>query len=117
MKFDKKDILIVVLCITVIVSFYVLLGTIKKSSDFENTQYDTMQSEINRLEGVNQYLWYEVKVLQADAEQRLKTIDSLESLKPKITIQYEKRYKEIDNASAIGIVNEFKGIFAKDSIR
>ena len=39
------------------------------------------------------------------------------SEKPKITIQYEKRYKEIDNASAIGIVNEFKGIFAKDSIR
>jgi hypothetical protein len=51
-------------------------------------------------------------------ELKLQIIEtSIKTLKPKIEIQYEKRYKQIDNANAISVVDQFKDIFAKDSIK
>jgi hypothetical protein len=112
MKLDKKDIIIFVLCIAVGVLSYVSFGG-------KETVYDDKftKEELKRLEEKNKQLWSEVGVLEAGADKKQKRIDSLESLKPTIVIQYEKRYKQIDNASAISVVNQFKDIFAKDSIR
>lgn len=43
-------------------------------------------------------------------------IDSLESLKPIIKTIYVTKYKEIDNASATAISNEFNNIFTNAGI-
>ncbi len=112
MKFDKKDIIIFVLCIALAILSYIAFGGKEIIYDDKFTK-----EQLKKLEESNKKLWSEVSELELSADKKQKRIDSLESLKPKIVIQYEKRYKEIDNASAISIVNEFKGIFAKDSIR
>lgn len=112
MKFDKKDIVILILCIAVGVLSYISFGG-------KETLYDDKftKEELKRLEEKNKQLWSEVSILEASSDKKQKTIDSLETLKPTIVIQYEKRYKQIDNASAISVVDQFKDIFARDSIR
>lgn len=65
-------------------------------------EYQATLDELNNIKEVN---------IKRDA-----TIDSLQTLKPKLTYVYIEKSKEIDNANTIGVVNEFSDIFTNNGI-
>lgn len=73
-------------------------------------QYDSLKVQKTRLES-------EIKVIQADNKAKSSRIDTLEKRKPEIKLIYVNKYKEIDNSSVGGIVNEFTGIFSTSGIK
>lgn len=111
MIFDKKTIIIIALCISLLIVGYIAYKP-KQINIYESV----MKAEIQRLTKLNQ------KTIQLISERDLKInkfaiqIDSLEHLKPKIHIQYVSKYKEINDANANSVADEFKRIFANANI-
>ena len=78
-------------------------NTLKKKYDSLNLVIDSLSLKLIRI--LEQRELYENK------------IDSLQELKPKIVIKYVNKSNKIDESSVITIVNEFEGIFSKNSIK
>jgi hypothetical protein len=57
----------------------------------------------------------EINELKISSEKQGKIIDSLEAVKKQIKYIYVTKVREIDTLNSNGIVNEFKGIFAKSN--
>jgi hypothetical protein len=112
MKLVKKDYIIIILCIAICIIGYI--AYCPKLPD----NYDIMlNAEIKRLNALNQQAIKEIEKRDLKIENFTTQIDSLQTLKQKIHIEYVSKYKEINNANSNDVVNEFKNIFANTGIK
>jgi hypothetical protein len=104
---DKKTVIIVILFLALCVVSWIAFKTepISQENPFIEAQITTLQNENTRL-------FIEVSELRQKSSRSSSLIDSLESLKPKIVIQYEDKFKYIDGASSSAVAKEFADIFA-----
>ncbi len=77
---------------------------------------DVYEKQIDELKTQNNTLTESIKKIEADKAKRESKIDSLQSLKPKIIIRYEKKDIQIDRAPVVAIVAEFDSIFTSNNI-
>ncbi len=112
MKIDKKTIAIIVLAILVAILSYIAY---KPSTEVIGESI--LKAEIERLGNENKAL--EKKIISNDTIiANLSTkITELQNQKPKIKTVYVSIYKKIDNLTCIGIVKEYKRIFANSGIK
>jgi len=75
-----------------------------------------LESKIKDLTDENNFLKEEIDLTEEDNIQFAHINDSLLSLKPKIEIKYVNIYKEIDNSSAIDIVELSDSIYTAEGI-
>lgn len=102
------------ICVIVVILFGILIGYVfystEPTSQVDNEPYkqlyDALASE--RAEIITQ-----INDLKTKNDIQAKKIDSLEAVKKQIKIIYVTKVREIDTLNSNGIVNEFKGIFAK----
>ncbi len=78
---------------------------------------EVYESQIKDLKAQNLILIKDISKKEADKARRESKIDSLESLKPKIIIRYEKKDTQINRAPVVAIVSEFDSIFTSNNIR
>jgi uncharacterized protein YpmB len=111
---DKKvmGIIILILAVALAIVSYIAFKTPQAPFDKEvyEKQIDALRQQYNDLVIANSRI-------EAVKAKRENTIDSLESLKPKIIIRYEKKDAKIDKAPVVDVVNEFDSIFASRNIR
>jgi hypothetical protein len=112
MNLDKRNLLIVILSVALLIVGYIAYNP-KRSSNNDAI----MKTEIQRLVALNQ------QTIELIAERDIKIIkfatqiDSLEHLKPQIHIKYVTKYKEINDANANSVANEFKRVFTNANIK
>ena len=110
MNIDKKTIAIIVLSIALAVVSWIAY----KQPTYDNS---LIEEQIQELQEKNKIMGSYILYVEKTAFLKQQKIDSLESLKPKIEIQYVNKIKEIDNASANVVASEFEGIFAKSNVK
>lgn len=74
----------------------------------------------NRLKLLNEEkkaILISIDSIKFEIKKRELIIDSLKNLKPQIQLKYVIKYKQIDSANSFTIVDEFKQLFAKDSVQ
>jgi len=111
MKIDKKVLAIIILGIALLIVGYIAFKPSPTPYD-----KDYLEKQLNELKHTKDSLLKSITKLQADNFKSQAVVDSLEKLKPKIQLVYVNKYKEIDNASAGTIVNEFDDVFAKAGV-
>jgi hypothetical protein len=112
MILGKKDIVIIVLCILLLI-----VGYIAYQPEPINGYDAILTAEVNRLNGLNEQAVALIQERDAKIDKFTLQIDSLQKLKPKIQIEYVSKYKEINDANANSVANEFKRIFANAGIK
>jgi hypothetical protein len=109
---DKKTIAIIVLSVLVVILGWVAFKP--KPNPYNDS---LLKHELERLKTANDSLIKgiakrDTKIIGFNAK-----IDSLQNLKPIIQTIYVTKYKEIDNASAGTIANEFTNVFTNAGIK
>lgn len=104
---DKKTIIIIILSLAFAVVSWIAFKTepVSQENDFIEAQINALQDENNRLH-------VQIMDLRVKSARSAELIDSLQSLKPKIVIKYEDKFKYIDGASANSIAVQFAVIFS-----
>lgn len=102
--------------IAVLVGMCCVMGYIILKPSGQTQPDNDQQEEIDRLKKQNKELEVEMRTYIERSIQYSEIIDSLQSIKPKIKIKYEKIYEGVDTLDNDGIVNEFSGIFSKEGI-
>ena len=114
-NFDKKQFLIVMLSIVFgLVMGYFFFRPTKQPLPYDQELID---KQMNELKEKNKMLQGYVLFVEKKSFELKCRVDSLEALKPKIETKYVSKFKEIDDASAIGVVNEFQSILSKSGVR
>jgi hypothetical protein len=113
MILGKKDIIIIILCIALAVVGYIAYTPPKPIDSYEKF----FQAEVKRLNELNQKAFLIIEERDKKIGIFTGKIDSLQNLKPKIHIEYVSKYKEIDDANANSVANDFKRIFANANIK
>ena len=109
---DKKTLAIIILSIALLIVGYIAFKPSPVPYDKE-----LIEKQIKELQAKNDALLNGIVLKEKENAHRQETIDSLQSLKPKIQTKYVYVYKEIDNANVGTIVNEFECVFAKGGIK
>lgn len=113
----KKTLLLSLLISTIFVlSLYAIFSSFwnEKPSTLDDAIYKQQISDLNK-KNDSLKLSMEKKIDEIKTMQF--KIDSLENLKPQIQIRYVEKIKEIENANAIDVYNDFKRIFANNNIK
>lgn len=111
-KTDYKVWIIIILAIAVVILSYMAFKTEPQPTD---SKY--IKEQIQALKMANDSLMKNVTILEKQNVISQNTIDSLQKVKSKIQIKYVNKYKEIDNADASDIINEFDDIFTTNNIK
>jgi len=111
-KIDVKTFVITILSILVLILGYVAFKP--KPAQYNDS---ILKYVLNRLKTANDSLIKEIARGDAEIIAYNSKIDSFQNLKPKIQTIYVTKYKEIDNANAGDIINEFSGVFSKIGIK
>jgi hypothetical protein len=112
---DKKQLIIIVLSLLLgFLSGYFIFRPTKKPLNYDE---ERIKKELNELKEKNKLLQSYVLYVEKQSFVLKCRVDSLQSLKSKIEIKYVSKFKEIDDASAIGVVNEFERIFSKSNFK
>lgn len=82
----------------------------------EKKEPTPVSPEIETLEIENENLKENIRIRTEVIISQKKTIDSLENLKPKIKIRYEKIYENINLMPVDNLLIEFDSIFTKEGI-
>ena len=109
---DKKNIIIICLCVALAVVSWIAFQPTPVPYDKE-----LIDAEMRRLNGENDSLTKHIAKQNDLNLKDKKTIDSLQHLKPKIIVQYDTIYQKIDRINANGLVNQFGSIFSNANIK
>jgi len=112
MFFDKKNIIIFVLGLSLVVCLFFLF-----KDEPKNIDYRFLETQINSLKVKNTELLKDIMVIELKNNNYESKIDSLLQIKPKINIKYVTKYKEIDNANASRLISLSDSIFSANGIR
>lgn len=119
MTIDKKTIAIIVLSILVLVFGWIAFKPSPKNLNEEliNAEVERLNKENTELANQNASLLVGIKNRDIKIATSERLSDSLNSLIPKIKQYYDKKYKNIDNASAISIANDFTNVFTNAGVK
>ena len=109
---DLKALVIMILSIALVVVGYIAF----KHSDIPYDQKFT-EAQLKELKHEKDSLLIDIGKRQGEKEKARAIIDSLQKLKPRIQIQYDKKYKDVDNASASTVINQFKDVLSKGGVK
>ena len=112
----KKTLLLSLLISTIFVLSLCLIfsGVYNKPNDIDDAIYKQQISDLNK-KNDSLKLSMEKKIDEIKTMQF--KIDSLTNLKSQIQIRYVEKIKEIENANAIDVYNDFKRIFSNNNIK
>ncbi len=111
---DKKIMGVVILVLAVALAIVSYIAFKSPAPAFDKEVYERQLKEL-RLQNLS--LAQDISKVESDKAKRESKIDSLESLKPKIIIRYEKKDIQIYHAATAVIVNEFDSVFTSNNIR
>lgn len=112
MFFDKKNIIIFVLGLSLSVCLFLLF-----KDDPKNLDIHFLENHIDSLNIKNNKLLNDIKVIKSINTDFENKIDSLLNVKPKINIKYVTKYKEIDDANAFKLISLSDSIFTANGIK
>ena len=111
-KVDPKVWVIIFMAIAIVILSYIAFKPTPLPYDEK-----FVREQINAVQHRNDELLKAIAVYQEDKKSDKNKIDSLESLKPKISVVYVEKYKEIDASNVSGVVSEFQNVFSEGNIR
>jgi len=100
-----------------LISTAILVYLFVNQSVVSNDTIQNLQKKIDSVEAENLKLDSAIFLQKNKSQKYQHTIDSLESLEPKIITKYVNKYKEIDSASVGVIVANFDSIFAANGYK
>jgi len=112
MTINYKHIIFVVVCFVAI--FYAYMYYKPEPPVIDEDIINSIRLD---LEYKNQVLQTKVDELKINNKAKQGTIDSLQSLKPKIKYVIIEKNNEIDNASVGGLINEYNRLFSTSRIK
>jgi hypothetical protein len=99
-----------------VILFMLILIFTAKEPTVENNQKQ-FEQRLNTLQAEKDSLVNAIHNSMEEIHKYEKAIDSLESLKSKISYVYVTKYKEVEVSSAVGVADKFADVFAKNGIR
>lgn len=109
---DKRNIAIIILVIALAVVSYIAFAP--KPVPYDKKLFE---DEIRKLNNEKKQLDSAYAVEKGKTKSFVSQIDSLEKLKQKPIYVYIEKTKQIDNASANGVVSELNNVFAGSNIK
>lgn len=112
MKWHSKDIIIIILGITVVIFAFLYFSKSEPVYDKE-----LIEKQVDDLKKRNEILNKEITEQANIILDFRNQIDSLENVKNKEIIKYVEKSNEIDAANVSDVISEFNGIFTNNGIK